>query len=447
MCHVRGGNCAALALAAAVAATPGSAVEIHAPTRIADDGATCDTASIAGRRQSFAVPRSTPGKRHELLVLIAESLPSARSASLATTPPPSCCATSVGLVPTPVPTSTTTLVRWLASDPPRIETLLAQLPAEITGVVAFDVDGDSADELLVTARECVLVLRAGSDRAWREPPEPRLNDPTLNWKPGSGYSPSDLIGSDDTVSVIPAFGRRRAFTRHTTESGAAGAVERESLPLARLVESSPGGLRLSSPPVRRLGLGSDGHVLFATKPGTPSAQRSGVTLLDPRSTGETRAQELFFRLPSRERILKWRYLRDGDTAWLAVTSTSAVELELLGEKLLRSYPLEKDRTRGGATAGLALESRINLWQTANFALTDVSGDGRRDLDVAYWTGLEDDTLAIDGYLRQADTKVLPPSALIDLNADDVLDLVEAVMTSNGSVTTLQVRQSNSKPAR
>lgn len=532
----------ALVLTVALPAAPGRAAEIPKPTHIAATGATCDAASIAGTLQSFAVPRRGRGKQRELLAVIAESPPPATGSSPSTAPPPSCHATNATLDSSPVPASTMKLVRLVTSDPPQLETLRTELPADTTGVVAFDVDGDGVDELLVATRDSVQVLRSGNDGAWSEPLLPWLTDPTLNWKLEPGYSPGSLNGNEDAVLAIPTFGRLRTFTSVTAESGAIGAVETESLPLPRLVESNPGGLRLSSPPVRRIGARSDGHALFATKPSAPSAQRFGVTLLDPLATGTLRAQELFLRLPSREKILEWRYLMDGDTAWLAVTSTSATELKLFGEKLLRLYPLEKDRTRGGATAGLALESRMNLWQTATFALTDVNGDGRRDLTVAYWKGLKDDTLTIDAYLRQADggfarsarsthfdldeadrgvalfgpdidgdghadllvrhsgnqisvlagkqskdgrevvevrprwdvrslssgesglmigigasdadsgsgfvidTAVLPPPALIDINADGVLDLVEAV-TGDGSVTTLQVCQLDQKGVR
>ncbi len=404
----------ALLLTAATALAPCRAEGLPSSKRTTADGVVCSTVNVVGELRSYALPRRSIRQR-ELVAVLAESraLPTDPEPS---TPIPSCSAGEESAVVAPAPSLTLELVRLVNSDPPRLDTLRSDLPLDTTGIVAFDIDGDGIDELLVATLHGADLLRAGSDGAWSGPISPWIVDPALHWTPEPIDTSHDPRDRDDRLLLIPSFGRVRVFAgakpdlaitsdsdgdRKATNA-VMPALEIDSLPLPRLVRNDPRGLLLLSPPVKRIGQRGDGHVLFATKPGVPMAQRFGVTLLDPLAVGLARAQELFLRLPSRERILEWQYLMDGDNAWLAVTSTSATELKLFGEKLLRLYPLEPDRTRGGAAPGLALESRMNLWQSATFALSDINGDGRRDLSAAYWKGLKDDTLTIDVYLRQAD---------------------------------------------
>ena len=50
-----------------------------------------------------------------------------------------------------------------------------------------------------------------------------------------------------------------------------------------------------------------------------------------------------------------------------------------GEKLLRVFFIEGDRTRLGKPPVLAVESHANLWQESQVAATDLNGDGRQDV--------------------------------------------------------------------
>ena len=86
---------------------------------------------------------------------------------------------------------------------------------------------------------------------------------------------------------------------------------------------------------------------------------------------------------------------------LLVTTKPANKLSLFGEKLLRVYELERDRSRLGINPLFAVQSRMNIWQTALPLVLDVNADGHEDLVVAFWKGLMDDKVVLDVYLAEA----------------------------------------------
>src|SRR6185436_18348671 len=76
---------------------------------------------------------------------------------------------------------------------------------------------------------------------------------------------------------------------------------------------------------------------------------------------------------------------------------SADKLSLLGEKALRIYPLGGDRTRAGDAPLYAAVTGLNLWQQAYPVVYDLDGDGRDDLVLTYWKGLQNSIAAFEVY--------------------------------------------------
>lgn len=152
-----------------------------------------------------------------------------------------------------------------------------------------------------------------------------------------------------------------------------------------------------------LGRSQDGKLLYATPPQAVRPRRLQVTLiaLDP-TTGEAQVSDCWAGLPGPERLLDYHFLLLEGRPMLLAETMPGDKLSLFGEKLLRLFPLEADRTRLGLAPLFEVQSRMNLWQDAHPMLVDVNRDGRMDLLVGYWKGLLSPRVALDAYLRQPD---------------------------------------------
>jgi hypothetical protein len=80
----------------------------------------------------------------------------------------------------------------------------------------------------------------------------------------------------------------------------------------------------------------------------------------------------------------------------------ASKLNIFGEKRLRLFPLERDRSRLGILPIFAHESRMNVWQTCWPRFIDVDGDQRQDLVLGYWKGLIGPRIVLDVYRQGED---------------------------------------------
>ena len=124
-----------------------------------------------------------------------------------------------------------------------------------------------------------------------------------------------------------------------------------------------------------------------------------------------------------------------------VATKPSGKLGLFGEKRIRLFPLEHDRTRLGWPPLMAATSNMNLWQQSTPVMLDVNADGMEDLVVGYWKGLKNSRVVLDAYLRMPDrsfAKVPKTTAFDvedgnrsfvhygnDLNGDRVGDLILA----------------------
>ena len=163
-----------------------------------------------------------------------------------------------------------------------------------------------------------------------------------------------------------------------------------AVPLPITAERALFGLRIETPPVRRL-------------PATPTAP--AVAVAGPLETGTRRLQsrvvdlasgashEAWSLLPGDERLIDASFDRLGDRpVMLAVTLE---QLGLLVEKRVRLFALPADRTRRGAPPILAFETDCPLWGTLTNHLADTDGDGAEDLVTTYSHGLTLGSLAVE----------------------------------------------------
>jgi hypothetical protein len=191
-----------------------------------------------------------------------------------------------------------------------------------------------------------------------------------------------------------------------------------------------------------IGRDPEGRLLYATSPQAVGPRRLQVTLLavDP-SSGETEVSDCWAGLPGPEWLLEHRFLLlDGKPMLLAETMRSD-HLSLFGEKLVRLFALEADRSRLGLTPTFAVKSRMNLWQTSEPQMLDINGDGREDLVLGYWKGLMSKRVALDVYVREENGSFrdAPRSTAFDAKDGDTSLLLFGEDVSGDGLPDLMVR--------
>jgi hypothetical protein len=361
-------------------------------------------ATIPGTVLGYAVPRGPAGRR-ELMVLAAPG-PRAKAADGA-------CRTAPVRASSDRKDGEIRLYRIdAAADPPLLE-VRADLPADTRGLDAADVDGDGAqDLLLLRERRIDALLAPRFEGAARLVDETELDA----YASGPWAIRSRVLGADPRWR-LPAVGGLRTYGP-SPDGGPFALLSEVPLPLR--IWRKDFGIAISARDVTPLGTAPDGTTLLATEPEPVGKDRLRVSLLTPEARPDARGVDCWLRLPSPERVLDSEFLDLDGTPCLAVTTTSAEKLGLFSEKLLRLFPLRPDRTRKGLAPMFAVETRMNLWQAARFHATDVDGDGRRDLVVAYWKGLKHGTAVLDVYRRRPDGAFQPSerSQEIEMEAED-----------------------------
>lgn len=152
--------------------------------------------------------------------------------------------------------------------------------------------------------------------------------------------------------------------------------------------------------------------------GEVRADRLRTLLLDPSAAPGHRSVECWSKLPAREWLHDREYRALDGRASMIVTTSPASKLKIFGEKSLRLFLLEEDRTKAGRPPLLAVDIGASLWQPVAPALLDVNGDGRTDLVVAYWKGLKKDEVELDAFLRTGDGSFDPSPRETAVDAKD-----------------------------
>ena len=280
-------------------------------------------------------------------------------------------------------------------------------PADDTpgsGLYAFDGDPASAGSLL----------------------EPLLEEPFLVWDrryPG-------------TVAA-PGFGELKLH-RFDRESGRFGSLATVPMPLDAEVRQDR--ITLTAQKVLPLEV-EGGQVAYVTPPRPFGKTRLRTMIIHPEAEGSQQVVESWSALPEPEDLLEWHHLvLDGRPVLVVLTKTSE-KLALFGEKRIRMYGLERDRSRSGFQPLMAADSGMNLWQAGTPWILDVNRDGRSDLVIGYWKGLKNSRVVLEAFLRNEDgTFATKPGTTAfdvedgdrsfvaygrDLNGDGLFDLLVA----------------------
>jgi hypothetical protein len=286
------------------------------------------------------------------------------------------------------------------ADPP-FRVLRDDLPRSTSRVGAFDLDGDGNDEILLGRRGTLEVWSpsAGSRAIVTIPGGWFGSD---HGSPGGPIAPSRLHVFE--AGGVTSFGPRE-------EEGFA-ALGSSSLPV--LVRAGSRSAWVHTPPYVPVGRSSSGGDLLAADPEPVGDERLRVWLAEPKTTG-AEAVECWARLPGQERTIDSDFVvLDGRPA-LVLTTIRADKMQFFGEKRLRVFRLEPDRTRTGIAPFLAAETGANLWQPVQARVADVDGDGRDDLVLVYWKGLEDEKVEFEIWSR--DTEGRWPSKPVSGSVD------------------------------
>jgi hypothetical protein len=362
-------------------------------------------AVLPGRLVSYALPLDPAGRRDVLLLVRPhtkddaageaneENSKSDDEADAYRKIPP-CPADSGGDGPAAAAKPPLALYR-LDVEAERLELLREDLPHDATALDAVDLDGDGRQELILARPGEVLRL----DRDPSRPPLTLLERESLRWKSMHPRSIRYAELDDRPWTTTIELGRMQLYGPAAGETGWS-VLAQVDLPLEADVEQD--GIRLWSPSPRLVGSASDGTLFFASSPDAFGKSRVQTTLVAVSPDGESSTTDCWGSLPEPEDLLDSSFLFIDDRPVLLVTTKPGDKLNLFGEKRLRIYPLERDRSRLGLLPLFAVETRVNLWQDTSMYVLDANGDGREDLVIGYWKGILNDHVVLDAYLRNED---------------------------------------------
>ena len=348
---------------------------------------------LDGPLLGWAVPRGRDGKR--VLFMLAGPKPDASSSAAA--------AACTVRAKADEPARNTRLYRWRSESPDNLEPVGSGLPAGTLD--SADIDGDGAQEL--------LLLRDGGIDLVTMSPEGQtatralVEDPLLGTSCCGPRLAWDSAAAQDSALRVALLGAFRSYG-----PGRVGGVAITSeLETPERVNAGAERMVVRSPAVRPLGRTQAGRMVFATDPEPLGRRRLRTLLLDPDGPAETHVVESWALFPEPESVVDSGFAMLQGSPVLIVTPTSADKLSLLGEKALRIYPLGGDRTRAGDAPLFAATTGINLWQRAFPVVVDLDRDGRDDLVLAYWKGLQNSIAALEVYRGGAASGFAKPRSM------------------------------------
>jgi hypothetical protein len=277
------------------------------------------------------------------------------------------------------------LHRLQVGERPSLVLTRDDLPSDTRGLDAFDLDGDGDPELLLIRPDGIhrIEPEAGSD------PVMLFESDELHWS---------AIDSRAVAMTMLVGGA----TLHdpSVEAGPWPVLGDVDLPVEGRLAG--GALRIRQPLPEPIGVADDGRLFLATRAERVGARRVRSVVLAVPSEGDVGVIDAWGRLPEAENLLGRHPLWIDGRPMLLLETKPAGKLALFGEKRLRLFALEHDRTRLGFAPVFATTSRMNLWQDASPVLVDVNDDDRPDLVVGYWKGLTGPKVVLDAYLRRED---------------------------------------------
>jgi hypothetical protein len=236
--------------------------------------------------------------------------------------------------------------------------------------------------------------------------------------------------------AAPGFGELTMY-RFDQEAGRFGPVSTLPMPMDAKVRQDR--ITLAAQTVHPVEVAA-GRVVYVTPPRPFGKTRLRTTLFDPEAPDrDAMVIESWAGLPEPEDLLQWDHLVLDGRPVLVVQTKTAEKLALFGEKRVRMYGLDPDRSRSGFRPLLAAESGMNLWQGGTPWILDVNRDGRSDLVIGYWKGLKDSRVVLEAFLQNDDGSFAekPRTTAFDvedgqrsfvgygrdLNGDDLYDLL------------------------
>jgi hypothetical protein len=346
-------------------------------TRVAD-GWRAELA-LDGTLLGWALPRDREGHR-ALFVLAGPQSDGASAGSAA-----ACTVRDKAEDPAP----NARLYRWRADAPETLEPIGSGLPAGTLD--AADVDGDGAEELLLEHDGGIDLVTMSSDG--QAAVKGLIDDRTLGTVCCGPRLAWDIAAAQDTALRVALLGEFRSYGPGRD----GGVVITSELETPERVRAGSERIVVASPAVRPIGKTQAGRMVFATDPEGLGKRRLRTLLLDPDGPAETHVVESWALFPRPEGVVDSAFAMLQGAPVLIVTTTSADKLSVLGEKALRIFPLGGDRTRAGDAPLFSATTGINLWQQTYPAIVDLDKDGRDDLVLAYWKGLQNSIAALEVY--------------------------------------------------
>ncbi len=280
---------------------------------------------------------------------------------------------------------TLTLYRVDPAGDGRLVSLRSELPSSCE-LDAVDLDRDGAEELLLRCANAWHRLDPDGAGSLQQPIFEDAR--AISWVDSAG---------PPICGAVP--GRLQLYSPDE-ESGRLQVASEIDLPLQGEVLAD--GIRIGSPVPQSIGRDRKSTALFATEPQRVGKRRLRTTLIEAPVDGEVKVTDCWVRLPSAEFVLEHAFLMLDGRPVLVVSTQMSDKMSLFGEKLLRVYPLRRDRSRLGASPLLEVRSRMNLWQMSTPHAIDVNADGVEDLIFGYWKGLKNDRIVLDVYLGLAE---------------------------------------------
>lgn len=146
----------------------------------------------------------------------------------------------------------------------------------------------------------------------------------------------------------------------------------------------------------------NGRSAYVTPPEPFGKTRLRTTVIHPEEEQGGQVVDSWARLPEPEDLMGADHLVLDGKPVLVVQTKTAEKLALFGEKRVRIFPLDGDRSRSGFPPLMAAVTGMNLWQAGTPWILDVNGDGRSDLVLGYWKGLKDSRVVLEVFLRNDD---------------------------------------------
>ena len=291
----------------------------------------------------------------------------------------------------------------------------SDLPWNSSAIAFADLQDDGGETLVLTV----------------SPVEPEAApedfDPGLyTWEGGPAFSGSSLtalLGEPFLVwdskapeaVAAPGLGEMKMY-RFDRETGTFVSVA--TLPMPMVVNVRQDRMTLRAQTVHPVEV-AGGRVVYVTPPKSFGKTRLRTTIIDPEGiAGDAPVVESWARLPEPEDVLQWDHLVLDGNPVLVVQTKTAEKLALFGEKRLRMFGLDPDRSRSGFQPLMAGVSGMNLWQGGTPWILDVNRDGRSDLVVGYWKGLKDSRVVLEVFLRDEDGGFAEKPRTTAFNVDD-----------------------------